>query len=189
MKYCLLFFLLTGLTTRAWCDQPPSWKEFAVKSANAKFEASVAKTGASADLQPHARQFRIRVRASGSKLSRPLWEGPYHYDGYEGGELSNDGAYFAHVDFWYWHSHPALQIYSKGRSCSITGEQLGIDESRLQRTVSHRLWLNGEPAFVETDGKTVALRVPTVQGDKQIDLLPKVSYNGAALQCDQQKPG
>lgn len=89
-------------------------------------------------------------------------------------------AFFVYVDYWYRHSAAAVVIYSKAGSCYLTGEQLGLKERSLQKTASHRLWLNGESKFVELQGKTVALLVPTVQGEKTITLAPTVSFNGAA---------
>jgi hypothetical protein len=186
MKPYLFAFAIAGLSCSAWADQPPSWKEFSVKSENSKFEASVSVLGQGNKSKPWENRFRIQVRTTRSNGSpRVIWERPYEYDGYGGGILSNDGAYFVYVDYWYRHTGSAVRIYSHGASCSFTGEQLHVKEDSLEKTVSHRLWLNGEPKFVELRGKSVAVLVPTVQGKKHIKLTPKVSFNGAASRCDQ----
>jgi hypothetical protein len=189
MKHYLLASAIAALSCCAWADQPPGWKEFSVKSENSKFEASVSVLGQRNKSKPWENRFRIQVRTTESNgLPRAIWERPYDYDGYDGGILSNDGAYFVYVDFWYRHTSSAVRIYSQGASCFLTGEQLGMKEDSLEKTVSHRLWLNGEPKFVELRGKLVAVLVPTVQGEKQINLAPHVSFNGAVLRCDQKTP-
>jgi hypothetical protein len=63
-----------------------------------------------------------------------------------------------------------VQIYRHGEHCSFTGQQLGVDPQSLQQTASHRLWRNGVPSFVDVAGQAVAVLIPTVQGEKRIDL-------------------
>jgi hypothetical protein len=58
-----------------------------------------------------------------------------------------------------------------------------MKEDSLEKTASHRLWLNGEPRFVELRGQSVAVIVPTVQGQKRVELATDASFDGAALRC------
>lgn len=179
MKRYLSALAIVVLSCSAWADQPPSWSEFSVKSENAQFEASVSVLGRKNKSQPWSNKFRIQVRAAQNNgPARMIWERPYDHDGYPGGILSNDGMYFVYVEFWYRHTRPAVRIYSKGASCSFTGAQLGLTEDSLRKTVSHRLWLNGEPEFVELQGRSVAVVVPTVQGQKRIELAADDSLDG-----------
>jgi hypothetical protein len=182
MKHYLVALAIAGLSCSAWADEPPGWGEFSVKSENAKFKALVSVLGHKNKSQPWENRFRIQVRTAESNgPARAIWERPYDYDGYAGGILSNDGAYFMYVDFWYRDTTPAVRIYSQGTSCFLTGKQLGMKEDSLEKTVSHRLWLNGEPKFVELRGQSVAVIVPTVQGQKRIELATDVPFDG--LRC------
>jgi hypothetical protein len=189
MKHYFFAFTMAGLSCSVWADQPPGWKDFSVKSENSKFEASVSALGHSNKSQPWKNRFHLQIRTSESNgPMRTIWERPYDYDGYAGGILSNDGAYFVYVDFWYRHTDAAIRIYNQRGSCVLTGKQLGMKEDSLEKTVSHRLWLNGEPKFVRLRGKSIAVLVPTVQGEKEITLSSHVSFNGAALRCAQKAP-
>lgn len=185
MKRCILTFTLLFAGHSAQADQPPSWTEFSVKSENMKAKASIAIYNRKVDLRPWEQTYRIKVeKKSGNGRSLKIWEAPYFYRGYAEGVLSDDGEYFAYVDFWYQHEHPAIEIYHHGAYCYFTGQQLGLDSTRLQKTISHQLWLNSGPKFIETSGMPTAIVIPTVQGEKRIDLnAKKISYRGNACQA------
>lgn len=181
MKPLITLLVAAGASLGASADTPPDWSEFTRQSDNGRFEASVQAHGggASADRD---RSYRISVREAGAaKTQAPLWQAVYRYDGYSGGLLSNDGQYFAYVDFWYRHETAAVQIYHGGAYCFFTGEQLGMEPRSLAQTVSHQLWLDGSPRFAEAaGGAPAALLIPTVQGERRIDLTPEIAFRGAA---------
>jgi hypothetical protein len=56
-----------------------------------------------------------------------------------------------------------MNPWSGKSSKRIRGPQLGIVHERLERTVSHRIWLEGDSHFVEEGGRTVVLIVKTVR--------------------------
>ena len=125
---------LIVLSSNAWADQPPSWQPFSVKSENAKFVATVAPQDEEKPALPWESAYRIEVRSvEGDQPGPAVWSRRYAFSGYEGGLLSNDGAFFVYVDYWYRHSAAAVVIYSKAGSCYLTGEQLGLKERSLQK--------------------------------------------------------
>jgi hypothetical protein len=179
MRRYLSALVIVAVSGSAGADEPPSWSEFSIKSANSRFEAAITVLDHGNRSRPWENQYRIRVQSTGRNGSyRQIWEGPYDYDGYAGGLLSNDGAYFVYVDYWYRHMGPAVRIYRYGALCFFTGQQLGMKDEGLQKTVSHRLWLSGQPKFVELQGRSVAVLVPTVQGEKRVELAAEVTFNG-----------
>ena len=75
--------------------------------------------------------------------------------------LSEDGANFVAVSFWYFADTPVVTIYRAEGQRSLDGEAFNVSRHKLQKTVSHRLWLTNEQqpyAFVGAD----QLRVVTI---------------------------
>ncbi len=152
----------------AVADQPPAWAPFEACSANEQYCAYVEPTGSGSG-PPSERKHVLRVV---ERNGPAVWSSPYFYDGYAGGFLSNDGAYFVTVNFWYEASDPVVSIYSQGRTRSLPGNAFSISETDLVRTVSHRVWLDREPEpvrFIDAermsistiDGRVHTIHLPT----------------------------
>ena len=102
MKRYLIALIIAGVNCSACADEPPSWSEFSVKSANSRFTASVSKSDDGNKSHPG---YRIQVQTAGDNgIPNTIWAGPYQYDGYAGGILSDHGKYFVYVDYWYRHA-------------------------------------------------------------------------------------
>ncbi len=162
------FFLAIAVAQPARGDEPPSWQPFERCAANERFCAHVKRIECTS-ASPCEQRYVLRViDGDGSAV----WSSPYNYDGYPGGYLSNDGAYFVYVNFWYHPSDPVVSIYSRKGRRSLPGSVFSIREKDLVRTVSHRVWLNQgrEPVqFIDVerlsiatvDGRTHTIHLPT----------------------------
>jgi hypothetical protein len=171
MRRYVSALLIAAACCSARADSPPGWPEFSVMSENARFRASIALADDKSDAPKWERKYRIEVQATDRNAPQATgWSAPYRHDGYGGGILSNDGEYFVYVDFWYRHDSAAVKIYRRAAYCSFRGQQLGIEPQGLRQTVSHRVWLSGSPSFVDVAGRAVAVLIPTVQGERRIDL-------------------
>ena len=119
-----------------------------------------------------------------------LWETDYRFDGYPGGQPSNDGRYFVHLGAWYRHDWPIISVYQASDVTTFTGAQLGIDPANLPKTISHELWLQGVSGFAATKRDTTCLVVNTVQGPRYIGLgaspklLANLSNEQSPAACD-----
>jgi len=146
----LVLLLLLAFSSLASADEPPSWVEFEVKSANGKFIAEIKARSGQENKDYHEREYELSVYELAGAGRRKLWSATYRYDGYPGGMLSDDGAAFVYVNFWYYRDRPAVSIYRAGQSVkAIRGSEFEIDPSAIQETVSHKLWLSDEPRRVE----------------------------------------
>ncbi|MCG8588699.1 MAG: hypothetical protein MJE66_05360 [Proteobacteria bacterium] len=143
----------------ALCDEPPSWQPFERCSANERFCARIEPLGGTTG-SPRSRSYVLRVTgADGARV----WSSPYSYDGYVGGYLSNDGAYFVYVSFWYYPAHPVVTIYSKRGRSSLSGVVFSIREEDLIRTASHHVWLEQRREPVEfVDSEKIS--ITTIDG-------------------------
>jgi hypothetical protein len=173
-KCTLLLIICGALFTPgvANADSPPPWFTFSVESPNARYVATVEISDKLGKTDPWDWRYKLKIARKGKAEDQKLWEADYRYSGYPGSLLSNDGEYFAYVDFWYYHDHAVVRLYHRNQYWAISGQQLRIDPETLQNTVSHQLWRKGSSYFVEEGGKTVALVIGTVQGERRIELPP-----------------
>ncbi|QNF35184.1 hypothetical protein HUW51_21600 [Adhaeribacter swui] len=165
-KILILIALLPVIMAKA--DQPPCWCDFSVKSSNQQFVAHVKGVKNSAKLNPPYGQWEIFVyKKNAAKDSTLLWKSHYLYDGYTDGVLSDDGQYFAYVNFWYQNQAPVIQLYHNGKHTgSIAGTAFNIPAGKITNTVSHKLWLTREGqsySFVK-ENKDYLLQVTTIDG-------------------------
>ena len=157
----LLFCAFLTFPRIAFCDEPPSWKDFEVKSANGKFTAKVAAA-------PGTRNYRLSVYAAGD--TGVMWSCGYDYDGYPGGMLSDDGIAFVYVNPWYKDNAPVVTVYHNGRkTAALRGADFQVERSALKQTASHQLWLSGDGAacsFKRDSGGRLMVEIVTIDGKK-----------------------
>ena len=99
--YCRLFLILLFLAATkyvSFADEPPSFSDFKVESGNGEYFAVV--QCAVEKCSPYGLgNYSLSVYRKPDP-SAAIWSVPYHYDGYEGGYLSDDGKTFLYVSFW-----------------------------------------------------------------------------------------
>jgi hypothetical protein len=143
---------------------------FKVASRNSEYVAEVRVSDKKGEIHPWLWSYELTVTRAGN--ATPIWSAAYDFNGYSGGVLSNDGEYFAFVEYWYCDDCAAATFYHRGVTRHFTGHELGMVPESLQRTVSHRLWLKSY-YFEEANGMPKALVIETVQGNKRIELTPQ----------------
>lgn len=162
-------FFFIGLTSFS-ADEPPSWREFEVKSSSGKFLAEIAASDKSGGDRPWQWKYSLSVFELNQNSKEKIWSCPYAYDGYPGGLLSENGAAFACINFWYYADYPVVLIYYRGeKTASLKGREFRVPETELLNTVSHQLWLRQEglrSEFVESESGTVVLEIFTIDGGK-----------------------
>jgi len=157
----LLFCVFLTFSRFAFCDEPPSWKDFEVKSANGDFIAKVAAS-------PGTRNYRLSVYAAGD--TGVMWSCGYDYDGYPGGLLSDDGIVFVSINTWYKDNAPVVTVYHNGRkTAALRGADFHVERSALKQTASHQLWLKGDGEayrFSRDSGGRLMVEIVTIDGKK-----------------------
>lgn len=161
--------LLLLMSSAVLADSPPAYLPFESKSSNGLYIANVYPENGDTKINPWERRYRLRVSESTGNR-RTLWEVAYPYDGYQEGQPSNDGQYFAYVNFWYSHDDPVVIIYTKTEFMTFKGKDLGINAETLRATASHKLWLNAGWHFSPDAGVPSTLIINTVQGPRRIEL-------------------
>jgi hypothetical protein len=92
--------------------------------------------------------------------------------------LSEDGVTFVNVSYWYYAQSPVITIYRADNRHSLDGMTFGIPRSKLEKTVSHRLWLSHEQQPYEFVGPD-QLRVVTIDNQSHlVDLRTGELSNG-----------
>jgi hypothetical protein len=81
--------------------------------------------------------------------------------------LSEDGATFVQISFWYYSDSPVITIYRAGNRHSLDGKAFAISPRKLEKTVSHRLWLTHHQKAYEFVGAD-KLRVITIDNREHI---------------------
>ena len=167
----LLFLAILGLilsVERVFADEPASWSDFKVQSKNGEYTADIRLNSEVEMRSQGGYSLSVYPTANPSKI---LWSSPYRYDGYSWGNLSDDGKAFVYVNFWY-DDNSVVFIYREGQSVKeITGREFAVDPTKMQATVSNRLWLADEESNVRFEGSDVL--VIKTRDDKihTIDLL------------------
>lgn len=167
--YRLFAALLIPVSLTAFADSPPSYSPFEVKSENSKFVAKVDVANRMGKLSPWDWKYNIKV-FDVARMSKPLWESGYKFDGYGGGTLSNDGRFFAYVSFWFFEDRPIVYLYKKGSTKTYSAHDLRISSNGLRETVSHKLWLKDGGGFWPASGMPTKFIINTEQGERSIDL-------------------
>lgn len=168
----IVFWLLIPFGVAA--NAPPSWLPFEASSPNGLYVAEVFTLDASPNLNPWAKQYRIRMKEKAAE--RLLWESQYEFDGYQGGRPSNDGRYFVYINFWYYEDHPIVTVYQRGSTVRFSGGDLHISSAGLQTTASHKLWLAEGAHFYPEQGEPRCLLINTFQGIRVIELGDNPAY-------------
>jgi hypothetical protein len=153
-----LFLLAPALVALA--DEPPSWREFDVESANKKFVAKVTVKDKNGKKFPYEWSYSLAVYPKGERA--PLWSGKFGHRGDPGGFLADDGKTFADVGYWYYDFPGQVAIYREGKLVrSFAGKDFALDKTKLKKTASHLLWWAEEkqPSFDAND-----LVIPTIDG-------------------------
>jgi hypothetical protein len=163
LKTVVLVFAFLSFSRPVFGDEPPSWKDFEVKSANGRFVAKVAAS-------PGTRNYRLSIYAAGD--TGVMWSCGYDYDGYPGGMLSDDGIAFVTVNPWYKDDAPVVTVYHNGRkTAALRGADFHIERSALKQAASHQLWLkdDGEAyRFSRDSGGRLTLKIETIDGKSHI---------------------
>lgn len=166
MKYLLsMAALLILVSTSAIADEPPSWSEFEVYSSNRLYFAKVTIMDRNRKSERWDWKYKLTVYEKEGSTNSELWSCSYLYDGCTGGLLSDDGTTFVYVSFWYYEKSPAVTIYQTGElKKQIIGREFNVDRSKLQRTVSHQLWLNPSRNYrlIRTKEVPLGLEINTI---------------------------
>ncbi len=173
MKISIILLFLFFFPSLILADEPPSWAEFKVTSENGKYIAEVSKTRGKLN-------YKLAVFAISGQTKKEIWSCDYDYDGYPGGNLSNDGSSFAYVNQWYYRDKPVVSIYHNGkRTRRFRGKDFGIEKSKIGKTTSHECWLDEWPyikgqgnvppwKFVVTEDSSLALEIMTIDSKRYL---------------------
>ncbi|GAA4343524.1 hypothetical protein GCM10023165_26060 [Variovorax defluvii] len=168
----LVFLLILTLAWRcAAAADVAGYRPFEVKSGNRQYIARVFvadKQGAE-----RAWQWRYRLQVVSARDEAIQWESDYVHDGHPGGDLSDDGRYFANTSAWYHDSGQLVRIYHAQGQHQFTAADLHIDAAGLQGTESHRIWLD-DVHFVNGASGADRFVVETLQGTRCIRLRPEM---------------
>ena len=178
MRPHLVAYLAFVLALPSQADSPPPWQPFKTVSSNGAYTAEVFFEAAGQSLPPYERNWRLRVLEAAR--GNALWETAYKFDGYRGGALSDDGQYFAYVNFWYYEDAPVVTVYQERGTSRFAGRELQVDPASLQSTASHKLWLDGSSHFTAGRGGVKCLVVGTIQGLRAIALGPNPAFQQTA---------
>ena len=148
--FLVLLFLVVAISS-ILADEPPSFSDFKVESENGEYFAQV-KCATEKCLSYGLGNYSLSVYKK-SDSSAAIWSAPYYYDGYTEGHLSGDGKTFIYVSFWYYPAEPVVTIYQSDKPVkNLNGKEFKINDSQIQKSVSHELWLYDQPwRFVNND--------------------------------------
>src|SRR5262245_50302415 len=93
-KAALVSLIVLVFASVALSDEPPSWENFEVRSANNRYMAEVKARIGQENKKYHEMEYELSVYELTGERRRKLWSAAYHYDGYPGGLLSDDGSAF-----------------------------------------------------------------------------------------------
>jgi len=143
MKNALfILFILMLFVVKVYADEPPSWTAYKVVSENGNFFSWVHFADNDTTKSAWERKWALTVY---TKDSTKLWQQAVNPTGYPEGKLSNDGAYFSYVNYWYYSDSPVVEVYRKNKTpITITGDKFYVPTQFLQKTSSHQRWLNDE---------------------------------------------
>ena len=109
-------------------DEPPSWEEFNVSSPNKKFVAKITVKDKNGKKNRYEWSYSLAVyKVQGEQA--PLWSCTYPYSGYPGGFLSDDGQFFADVNFWYYDALEIVKIYRGQTGPGLHGQRLFLGQN------------------------------------------------------------
>ena len=167
MKRYALILLATSSAWIVQADEPPSWQAFTVCSETQRYCADVRPV--TETNEPWTVEWQLVVTEQGS--STVLWQSQFFPSGYDdGGMLSEDGATFVKVSFWYYPEKPVVTIYRVNGRHTLEGDEFEISRWKLQKTASHRLWLaQGQKAY-EFSGNDRLTVITIDQRSHSIDL-------------------
>jgi hypothetical protein len=168
LRLLVLFALLiAGLSTTA--GPRPNYRPFDIKSANKQFVARVFVADKQGAEQPW--QWRYRLQVVSARDQSVQWERDYLYNGHPGGDLSDDGRYFADASSWYRESGQLVSIYHADGQHHFSAADLRITADKLEGTKSNPLWLH-DVQFVDAEAMAARFMLETVQGPRCIRLQP-----------------
>ncbi|WP_076997447.1 hypothetical protein [Variovorax sp. KK3] len=147
----------------------PTYRPFDVKSANKQFTARVFVADKQGAEQPW--QWRYRIQVISARDQSVQWERDFLYNGHPGGDLSDDGLYFAEASSWYRDSGQLVSIYHAQGQHHFSAADLRITADNLEGTKSQPLWLH-DVQFVNADNGSALFVLETVQGARCIRLRP-----------------
>ena len=170
---CLSGAFIIGVATLASAaDIRPSYRPFDVKSGNRQFTARVFVADKQGADQPW--QWRYRIQVVSTRDQTVQWEHDYLYNGHPGGELSDDGLYFADASSWYRDSGQLVSIHHAQGHHHFSAADLRVGPDGLEGTKSHPRWLQ-DVQFVNGDAGAARFVLQTVQGARCIALKPEIS--------------
>ena len=160
MKKLVFAILILCPAVCALADTPPTWDEFDVASPNKAFIAKVTVKDKNGKKERYEWSFSLAVYKADAPAT-PLWSLIYPYLGDPGGFLSDDGKFFADIEFWYHDEPDIIRIYREGkRVAEFTGKELALDKTKLKKTASHLLWWNEQARPKFEGGKELV--IPTI---------------------------
>lgn len=171
---CHLVFLLVLLPLtwlHAAADPRPSYRPFEVTSGNRQFMARVFVADQQGGERPWQWRYRIQVLATEDRAIQ--WEHDYVYDGYPGGDLSDDGRYFAGTSMWYRDSGQLVSIYHARGHHHFSAVDLRVGAVGTEGMRSPPLWLR-DVRFVHDETGAARFVLETVQGLRCIRLHPEI---------------
>ncbi|OUM03691.1 hypothetical protein [Variovorax sp. JS1663] len=176
---CHLVFLLIVLSLTwldAAADPRPSYRPFEVKSGNRQFTARVFV----ADKQGGERawQWRYRLQVVSTQDDAVQWEHDYVYDGHPGGDLSDDGRYFADTSIGYRDVGQLVSIYRAQGQHHFSAADLHVRPTGLEGTRSRLPWLH-DVHFVNDESGAARFVVETLEGSRCIRLRPEILVEDA----------
>ncbi len=144
----LILLCILAFAVKAVADEPPSWRDFEVKSGNGKFLAEVKAKADQKNLPYFQWKYELTVYQVDDQSKVRMWSANYKYDGYAEGMLSDDGSKFVYVNFWYYRDAPVVSIYGSDLSVKVLyGGEFHINMKKFRKHT--RSWLSIEPSQVE----------------------------------------
>ncbi|KAF0244399.1 MAG: hypothetical protein FD180_2520 [Planctomycetota bacterium] len=176
MRPSLAVLVFCAAASAIFADEPPSWSEFDVSSANGQWVAQVRRSprggGApAANAWDDDWTLRVYREKDGKPDGEVSWTAPFRHSGYSGGLLSGNGAHFVTVSDWF-HLHGAPVTIDSARgpvAHTPHGVDFGVPAAKLKPTASHWLWLGEARPQFDDDWQT--LKVTTIEDTKRwVDL-------------------
>jgi hypothetical protein len=128
--------------------------------------------------EKHEARWILTIYKDSVSDSTVFWTTDYEFDGYDAGEISNDGKVFAYVDDWYYENFNIVKIYNQGKKVAdFIGKDFNIPPKKLQKTISHYLWKRNinNSLYFEYTNQDVTLVIHTIDNKiHKIDCLKGV---------------